>query len=146
MVNLKSFIAISIAAIVAYFEPVHHLLIAILFLIALNFVAGFIADLTANKNSFSFKKAFTSIREALVFLLLLASIYFIGDHLQAKNEIMQVISTITYALAYFYSVNILKNIRQIFPQSKIINIIYDLLSVEILSRLPKNNLISKLAI
>jgi len=88
--------------------------------------------------AFNFRKAFSCLREASVFLLLLASIYFIGDHLAAKAEALQAISTIAYALIYFYSVNIFKNLRQIFPESKPIAILYDLLSIEILSKLPRN--------
>jgi phage-related holin len=136
MESLKSFIAVSLAAILAYFEPVQHVLAAMLLLFALNFIFGLVADLVSSRN-FSFRKAFSCIREASVFLLVLASVYFIGDHLEAKAEALQMISTIAYALVYFYSVNICKNLRQIFPKSKPIVLIYDLLSIEILSKLPK---------
>jgi len=136
MESLKSFITVSLAAILAYFEPVQHVLAAILLLFALNFIFGLVADLVSSRN-FSFRKAFSCIREASVFLLVLASVFFIGDHLEAKAEALQMISTIAYALVYFYSVNICKNLRQIFPESKPIAILYDLLSIEILSKLPK---------
>jgi hypothetical protein len=137
MESLKSFIAVSLAAILAYFEPVQQVLTAILLLVALNFIVGLVADLIANRKAFSFRKAFTCIRETSVFLLLLATVFFIGDHLQAKAEALQAISTIAYALVYFYSVNIGKNLRLIFPKSKLIAILYHVLSIEILSKLPK---------
>jgi hypothetical protein len=134
MEHLKSLFAISIAAILAYFEPVQSVLTAILLLIAINFVVGLTADLLIRRNAFRFTKAFACIREASIFLFLLATAYFVGDHLKAKEEIVQAISTIAYTLTYFYSVNILKNLRQIFPESKPIAVCYDLLSIEILKK------------
>jgi len=137
MESLKSLIAVSLAAILAYFEPVHHVLTAILLLIALNFIFGLIAGIVANKETFSFKKAFACVREASVFLLVLATVFFIGDHLGARGESLQAVSTIAYALAYFYSVNISKNLRELFPESKPIAFLYYLLSIEALSKLPQ---------
>lgn len=137
MESLKSLLAVSLAAILAYFEPVQNVLIAIFLLIAFNFTFGLVAGIVANREPFSFRKAFACIREASVFLLVLSSVFFIGDHLGARGESLQAVSTIAYALAYFYSVNISKNLRELFPKSKPIAFLYYLLSIEVLSKLPQ---------
>lgn len=140
MESLKCFITVSLSALFAYFEPVQHLLIAVLMLFAVNFIVGFLADLIHNNSHFCFKKAFSFIREATVCLLLLAIVYFIGDHLNAKKEAVHTISTIAYALVYFYSVNISRNLHQLLPDSKAIKILYELLSIEIVSKMPFNHI------
>ena len=137
MQTTKSFIAVSLASILAYFQPIGSILTAILWLFLLNFIFGLVAGIVANKESFNFRKAFACVTEASVFLVILSAIFYIGDHLGARGGAMQAISTITYTLLYFYSVNIFKNLRQLLPGSKSIAWLYNLLSIEMISRLPR---------
>jgi hypothetical protein len=139
MQSLKSFTVVSLAAILAYFEPVHNVLAAVLLLFALNFLFGLLAGIVVNGEKFSFRKAFVCIREVSVFLLILATVFFVGDHLGARGESLQAVSTIAYALVYFYAVNICKNLRELFPQSRPISYLYYLLSIEVLCKLPLLN-------
>jgi len=136
MESIKIFAAISLAAIIAYFEPVHNILIAFVWIFAMNFLFGLVSGMVANKEKFNFRKAFKCFSEASVFFLILASVFFIGNQLGAKGQAMQTVSTIAYAAVYFYSVNIFKNLVQLFPNSKLIAFIHYLLSIEVLSRLP----------
>ena len=135
MESIKSLTAVSLAALLAYFEPVHNVLAAVLLLFALNFLFGLLAGVVTNKEKFSFRKSFACIREVSVFLLLLTAVFFVGDHLGARGESLQAVSTIAYALAYFYAVNICRNLRELFPQSKAISYLYYLLSIEVLTKL-----------
>jgi hypothetical protein len=57
----------------------------------------------------------------------------------ATTGALQAVSTITYALIYFYAVNIFKNLRQLFSGSKAITFIHYLISVEVLQKLPHLN-------
>jgi len=137
MNHMKSFAAISLAALFAYFEPVHSVLVGLAWLFVLNFLFGLATGIIAQGESFQFRKAFRCLSEASVFLLLLASVFFIGDHLGARGQSLQAVSTIAYALTYFYAVNICKNLMQLFPRSKCIAFLYYLVSVEILAKLPR---------
>jgi len=144
MEKIKVFAAVSISAILAYFEPIQNVLVSVSWLFVLNFLFGLLAGLVANKERFSFRKAFVCISEASVFLLILAVVFYIGDHIGVRAGALQAVSTITYALIYFYSVNIFKNLRQLFPGSKTIAFIHYLISVEILQKLPHlNNFLRK---
>jgi len=137
MQTTKSFIAVSLATILAYFEPIESILTAILWLFLLNFMFGLVAGIVSNKESFNFRKAFMCVTEASVFLVILSAIFYIGDHLGARGGAMQAISTITYTLLYFYSVNIFKNLRLLLPGNKSIAWLYNLLSIEMISKLPQ---------
>lgn len=139
MESIKSFISVSLAAMLAYFQPIHSVLSAISLLFVLNFIFGLVAGLFANGERFDFKKAFRCITEASILLFILASAFYIGDHAGAKGETLQAISTIVYALIYFYSVNIFKNLVQLLPRSKSIAFIYNLISVGLITKIPYLN-------
>jgi len=85
--SIKSFITISLSAILAYFQPIHSVLEAITLLFVLNFIFGLFAGVIVNKEKFSFKKAFRCISEVSISLFILASVFFIGDHAGAKGRI-----------------------------------------------------------
>jgi hypothetical protein len=137
--NFKHLVALSLATLIAYFQPVQNLFIALIVLILLNFALGLIAGLVARKETFQFRKAFRTVWEATSCFLLIAAVFFIGDHLGARGELIQALSTLVYAIAYFYAVNICRNLQQLFPGSRIMAFVYYLLSVELLTKLPQLN-------
>ena len=137
MQTSKSFIAVSIAAVLAYFRPIENLLMSVTLICIINFAFGLIAGVVVNREKFNFRKAFLCISETSVFLFVLSTVFFISDHITTTGASMQAISTITYALIYFYSVNIFKNLITLFPGSKALAWIYNLLSIELLNRLPR---------
>lgn len=136
MTTIKSFLAMSIAAVLAYFEPIGSLLTSLTLLFVLNFVAGLLAGLLAQRERFSFRKSFLCVTEMSVFLLILTCTFFIGDHVGDQPGALQAVSTITYTLLYFYSENILRNLRLLLPKSKAIALLHDLVSIRLLGRMP----------
>lgn len=136
MNTIKSFIAVSLAAVLAYFEPIHNLFLSLSLLFVINFVFGLLAGLCTEHERFDFRKAFYCIKEASVYYLVLACTFFIGDQLDQRSGAMQAVSTITYALLYFYAVNIARNLKTLFPKSKPIAFIHKILSIELLDRIP----------
>lgn len=135
MQPIKQFTAISFAAVLAYFQPIHSLLVAISALFVVNFVFGLITGITTNNERFCFRKAFACVGEASVFLVILSAIFFIGDHLHVQGQALQAISTVTYALIYFYVANILKNLNQLMPWSKTLAFLQRLVSFELLPKM-----------
>lgn len=126
----------SIAAVLAYFEPIGSLLASLTLLFVLNFVAGLLAGLLAQRERFSFRKSFLCVTEMSVFLLILTCTFFIGDHVGDQPGALQAVSTITYTLLYFYAENILRNLRLLLPKSKMLSWLHDLISIHVLGRLP----------
>ena len=137
MQTSKSFIAVSIAAVLAYFRPIENLLMSVTLICIINFAFGLIAGVVVNREKFNFRKAFLCISETSVFLFVLSTVFFISDHITTTGASMQAISTITYALIYFYSVNIFKNLITLFPGSKALAWIYNILSIELFRKMPQ---------
>ena len=136
MESIRNFIGFSFAAIAAYFNPIQDILSAVFYILVINFIVGLFSGLLVNKEPFSFKKAFYCFIEALVFLSLIAVIFFIGDKINNRSGALQCISGITYALIYFYSVNVFKNLKRLFPKNKLIAFIYYVISIEFVDKVP----------
>ena len=143
MTTIKSFLAMSIAAMLASFEPISNLLVSLTLLFVINFVAGLLAGLLAQRERFSFRKSLLCVTEMSVFLLILTCTFFIGDHVGDQLGALQAVSTIAYTLLYFYAENILRNLRLLLPNSKVLSLMHDLLSIEVLKRLPGLKLYAK---
>ena len=86
------------------------------------------------------KKAFRCIIEAMVFFLLIAAIYFIGDHKGNPDGALQCVSFITYSIFYFYGVNILRNLKLMATSGtafyKVVSFLYYVVSVEFIKHIP----------
>jgi hypothetical protein len=89
--SIKSFMAINLSAILAYFQPINSVLEAIALLFVLNFIFGLFAGVLVNREKFSFKKAFRCISEISISLFILASVFFIRDYAGAKRGICSMI-------------------------------------------------------
>lgn len=49
---------------------------------------------------------------------------------------LQCITGIVYSVCYFYGVNTLRNMRKLFPQSRVLNFLYYILSFEVVKKIP----------
>ena len=72
----------------------------------------------------------------MVFYLIIMAVYVIGDKLLNMAGAIQCSTVIVYAILYFYSVNILRNCYQLFPDSKTLKFLFYVLSFEIIKKLP----------
>lgn len=136
MEDLKTILVASFLSLMMYLSPINGILFAVSFAFLLNFVIGYITGMRVNKESFDFKKAFSCIIEACVFFVIVASIYTIGEHLDNSGEALVSISIITYAVLYFYAVNVFKNLRRLFPSNQWMSFCYWLISFEFVKKVP----------
>ncbi len=124
----------------AYLNPISGDIKSLVILFFFNFLFGLAAGLLANNESFSLKKAFRCIIEAMVFFLLVAAIYFIGDHKGNPDGALQCVSFITYSIFYFYGVNILRNLKLMATSGtafyKVVSFLYYVVSVEFIKHIP----------
>lgn len=137
---IKGLVVGFITSVAAYLNPISGEIQGLIALFAINFMAGLVADILIEKDGFSFKKAFHCITEATAFFALICTIYYIGEHKGNAAGALQCISFITYSILWFYGVNILKNLKQIFKPAtvagKVFNFLYYVLSVEFLKKIP----------
>lgn len=124
----------------AYLNPISGDIKSLVALFFFNFLFDLAAGLLANNESFSLKKAFRCIIEAMVFFLLVAAIYFIGDHKGNPDGALQCVSFITYSIFYFYGVNILRNLKLMATSGtafyKVVSFLYYVVSVEFIKHIP----------
>ena len=124
----------------AYLNPISGDIKSLVALFFFNSLFGLAAGLLANNESFSLKKAFRCIIEAMVFFLLVAAIYFIGDHKGNPDGALQCVSFITYSIFYFYGVNILRNLKLMATSGtafyKVVSFLYYVVSVEFIKHIP----------
>lgn len=124
----------------AYLNPISGDIKSLVALFFFNFLFGLAVGLLANNESFSLKKAFRCIIEAMVFFLLVAAIYFVGDHKGNPDGALQCVSFITYSIFYFYGVNILRNLKLMATSGtafyKVVSFLYYVVSVEFIKHIP----------
>lgn len=135
MDNIKNFIVCSFAPIAAYFSPIENILKAVLLLLALNFIFGLAADILADHKGFCFKKAFTCFIQIFIFAVIMACAFYIGDHMGNKEGALYCVSSFGCVLIYFYSANIFRNLKQIFPKNKVFSFVYYVISVEFINKI-----------
>ena len=143
MEKIQCFFATLLSGLMAYFHPLQGEMEALLTLFIVNFFAGLFAGLLTNNESFSFRKAWKCVIECTTFVLLIACIYFIGEHKGEPDGALWCVSAVTYGVIYFYSCNILKNLRAMFRNGtsayKAVSFIYYLLTVEFVKKIPYVN-------
>ena len=129
-----------VTGIAAYLNPISGEIKSLIAVFALNFICGLLTALLINHESFSFKKAWRCIVEATIFFALVSCIYFIGEHKGNPEGALQCVSFITNSDFYFYGVNILRNIKEILPNSsngyKVVAFLHYVLSVEFIKNIP----------
>lgn len=125
-----------ISAILAYLAPVYYLLLCIGLSFAGNFFWGYLAGIITQHESFCLKKAKVAMYEILVYAMLIAVIFFIGEKMGNKELVLKCLSIVTWAWIYFYLVNIFKNLRRLFPKSRGLFFIYFIISLEFIKQFP----------
>lgn len=136
MEDIRTIIVVTLSSLMAYLSPINGVLFAVTLAFVLNFIFGYLTGMRVNNEHFDLKKAFSCVKEACVFFVVVAFVYTIGEHLNNSNEALISISIVTYVVLYFYAVNIFKNLKRLFPQSQWIAFCYWLISFEFVKKVP----------
>ena len=124
------------SAVASFLSPLWGFIFGATAVFLLNFWFGYITDLKINKVNFSLKKAKECFVDARDFFVLISAVLFVGNCIKLPEESLTAISIMLYVLLYFYSVNILKNLKQLRPKSKWIAFLYWLVAFEFLKKVP----------
>lgn len=139
MDSIKTFIISLATGIVAYFSPIDNEIQILVILFALNFIAGVSAGLIAENDEFRFKKAFRCIAELTCVVVFISSMFSIGERKGNVEATLQCVSFVTYVCIWFYSQNILRNLRSLFKEGamyKVVDFLYYVISVEFVKKIP----------
>lgn len=140
MYYLKNLFVGLVTGVAAYLNPISGDIKSLIALFAVNFLFGLMAGLLVNNETFSFKKAFRCILEAMAFFVLISAIYYIGEQKGNIDGALQCVSFVTYSVFYFYGVNVLRNWKQLCRKGsathKCVAFIYYVVSVEFIKNIP----------
>ena len=136
LTTFKPLVVTVLSVILAYLAPVSSMVYAIFLLFLVNCVTGLVAGVVVQKEGFSVKKFFHCLCETLVFFIIVIVVYVLGDLMEKPGAAVQCITGIVYAVIYFYSVNVFRNLAKLFPDSRTLKFLYYVLSFEVLRKLP----------
>ena len=140
MEDYRTLIAGFLAGVLGWLDPIGGDIFAMIYVFGMNFLAGYLSGRICFGEDFDFKKAFRCIIEAAIFFVVVVSIYLIGKLKDNPEGAVQCVSTVVYVVIYFYTTNILKNIKKILrpgtPAYKVVDFLYFLLSFEIIKKIP----------
>lgn len=134
--GFKGFLGSLFAVVISYIAPIYDYVIIIAYIFLINFIIGLIEDIIVKHKTFKCKKFYFCLCEMLVFYLLVGSVYFIGNKFHNKAMALQCISAIVSIVTYFYSLNILTNIKSLLPNNRAISFIHYIVSFEIVKKIP----------
>lgn len=138
--QIRNVIVGIVTAVLAYLKPIEGELWSLFLIFFVNFVFGYLSGMIAKGEDFNFKKAFRCIGEATVFFILCTAIYAIGKFKGQEAGALQCVSFITYTIIYFYSTNVLKNLKLIFKDGtapwSVVSFIYYVLRFKFIERIP----------
>ncbi len=138
--QIKNVIFGIVMAILAYLKPIEGELWSLFLIFLINFIFGYLSGMIANGEDFDFKKAFRCICEAAVFFLVCMAVYAVGRFKGQDAGALQCVSFITYTIIYFYSTNVLKNLKKIFRHGTtpwmVVAFLYYVLRFKFIERIP----------
>lgn len=134
--GLKNLMVTFFSITLAYFAPMSDMVFVIFFIFALNCLAGMVSGIVTKHERFSIKKFFHCLLETFVFYVIVLSVFVIGEKMNNLDGALQCIAGIVYAICYFYGVNTVRNLRKLFPGSRVLNFMYYVLSFEVVKKIP----------
>ena len=134
--EIRNMIATLISITMAYFSPINDMVFVLFYLFLLNMIAGMLTGMVVDDEDFSLKKFFHCLLETLALYTIVLSVFLVGEKMDNKTGAVQCISGIVYSSIYFYSVNILRNLRKLLPNFKIIAFLYYVVSFEFVKKVP----------
>ena len=136
IIEIRNMIATLISITMAYFAPINDMVFVLFYLFLLNMVAGMLAGMVVDDEDFSIKKFFHCMLETFVLYTIVLSVFLVGEKMHNKDGAIQCISGIVYSAIYFYSVNILRNLKKLLPNFRIIAFLYYVVSFEFVKKVP----------
>jgi len=123
-----------------YFEPIHYVWKVAIVLWIVNVIVGYIAGMVINDEKMDWKKFMRAFLEMSIYLFLTNMLFALGDQMDNKTEVQNVLNITTWGLIAFYIINVLKNFTRLCPGespgAKLLRYIYFLLSLEFVKKLP----------
>lgn len=140
MNELKIFIVTLLSGFASFIHPITNNMQVIMVLLGVNFLVGLMASIIVHHESFSWKKAGWCAIELIIMLFIVMLIYLIGKLQGNEPQAKWCVTMSVYAMIYFYSVRILRNLRSILLKGSVsyyvVDFLYSALSLELAKKIP----------
>ena len=137
--QIKAVLLMVYSALSGFFLPIHDFIVAILILLGMNFVSGWIED-SLHADGWKWKKAFRTMLECCVLCGIGAFVFVIGHYMHQQNGALQCLTGIYAAAIWFYCINILNNWKKILIKDttlyRFINFLHWLVSMKFVEKIP----------
>ena len=139
MNDIKTFIIAVISGVLALLYPIKDFMHSMIIVFVINFLCGLIADYR-NGGGWKMRKAMVFFYHILVFFMLASCIFFVGHFLHNREEALFCVKTLCFIALWFYSINILKNLRIMLidktPMWNLVNFLYFIVSLKMVNKIP----------
>ncbi len=130
----KNILATLFSVAMAYFAPIEDMVFTIFFLFLVNCIVGMVTGMLVEREGFRLRKFVRCIAETLAFYLIVVCLFVVGKNMDNMDGAMQAIGGVIYSILYFYSVNVLRNLTYIFPDSQTLVFLYYVVSFEFIKK------------
>ena len=133
---IKLSVITATGALLAYLQPIYNAIVVLLAVFIIDMIVGILTDSWVNKHRLSKKKFMFALLSFAIYTTIISTVYVIGEKMGDLEEVLFVDKWLTYAVIYFYAANILKNLRNLVPQSRVIAFFDFVVGLEFMKRIP----------
>ena len=137
--QVKAVILMVLSALSGFFMPISDFIIAMLILLGVNFLSGWIED-EIHSDGWKWKKAFKTFYECCVLVGIGAFVFVMGHFMHRSSGAIQCLTAIYAAAIWFYSVNILNNWKKILPDGttlyRLVKFLHFVISMKFVEKVP----------
>ncbi|MDH6304598.1 hypothetical protein M2459_001333 [Parabacteroides sp. PF5-5] len=134
---IKITVAGMIGSIINYLQPVYNPIIVLGYMFVLDIFFGILTDIIRNNDRLRLRKLLLSVAFLALYLLIIASAFFIGERMDDLDEALYIVKVLTYVFIYFYTSNILRNLHELAPGNNIIAFLDYFLGLQMIKKLPE---------
>ena len=119
-----------------YFLPIQGLIEGLVFAFFVSFAFGIVTGIMKQGEKVHIKKAFHAFSELATYLVIIASLFVIGERMKGSDWLYEIMSAITWGMIYFYVANWTKNMKRLFPNSKGVAFLNFVMGLEFIKKIP----------
>lgn len=137
--QIKAVTLMVLSALSGFFMPISDLVVAILILLGVNFLSGWIED-SIHADGWKWSKAFKAFTECFFLCGIGAFVFAMGHFMHKADASVQCLTAIYFAAIWFYVINILNNWRKILIEGttihRFVSFLYFVVSMKFVEKIP----------
>lgn len=131
--RIWDFVKIVFLMLASIFAPIRVSITVLMFFFLLNFIVGFKNDEIVHHNKFSIKKAFEGLKLLILYYTIVFIVFTALSLFEEKELAEEATKFISWIICYWYLINVLRNSKEIFPWSRGLKFMYDIMTIEVLN-------------